>query len=183
MGRGLSSGGVNSSASSLLKVLSDPSALKRSLDEFNDAKQAAADMVALAGPAGEILQLREQLGKTLDEEQTEAVRLKAECEALVFESQIEGKRLISNAESTAEEILTSAKNTHDQAEEVLAKANRVSSEVKAKVLEADRRATVLSAKEDSLNQRAAELDRREQELEGEKGKLAGLSEHIRQTLR
>jgi len=174
------SGGSGGSMDALA-LLANPEKLKQRIEAFNSAESAAKEQIALAGPASEIVAIREGI---------ETVR--AETDAVLSEANSEADKIVRDAGETASQMVSEAENDahiveQDAAEKVRQAEARVAgiktheSAVQRQVEVAGQRSAELDRLGEELQQKADALDKRAQELDGEREKLAevrGLIDNI-----
>ena len=180
---GLSGGDMSGSSASIpIDVLADPQALQKRIDQFTEAQSKAQEVVDLAGPASEILQLRERIGKQLDEEEARAREIKAQCDEMVADAEVLATVTLDKAQTKAAELVDKVKARLAVADVKVAEANELMQKAKqdASVVKADHQWNHTKAAE--LEQRTAELDKKETQLLNEKSELVAVYEHMRKVL-
>lgn len=165
-------------AASLLEVLQNSEMLEKRLGQLRDAEAQAKAVIDLAGPASEIVQMREQIGQehaALDKLRADT---QADCDAENQAASEHAMALIAKAE-------TDAADTRADADQVLATAQSKMSEANAEAQKTGKLNSDLAAaqqacavREESLNARLLELEEERQLLADERKKLAEVRDSI-----
>lgn len=167
-----------SDAASLLEILQNSELLEKRLTQLRDAEAQANEVIKLAGPAAEIVAVREQLRE--DE---------AQRERLLAEAQDQATDTVEKANGQAEAILYKAQQ---EADEIVANAAEIRTEAQSKMAEAQAEAQktgklnsdlqaaeqACQIREETLNARLLELEEERQLLTDERKKLAGVRDQI-----
>ena len=165
-----------------LELMADPEKLKERIAQLKAAEESANEVIALAGPASEILSMREEIDS-----------LKAQAEETVQSAREQAFSIVTDAEQQAQSIVEAAQH---EAGRTVEEANSIAVEAQEQAVEARNAQASLQrdrdeldaavrqnkAQEESLQQIAATLAEREQELEGEKSKLAAVRVAINNVL-
>jgi len=164
MAIGGSFGGGESTLSALM-LLADPTLLASRIKELAEAESRASEAIKLAGPASEIIDLREQARVDRVAAANELKKASVEAESIIREADtikarssaayLEVKR---NAEAEAKAII-------EQASQKMAEANAKYEEEVQRAAELQKRYLELAAREQANADRAAELDKLANDLE------------------
>lgn len=161
-----------------LALLADPELLKERLAQLAEAEEQANGVLALIGPANEIIAIREQVGNELDEaaKNTEATQI--EAEAILQAARENAEAIVQATEEESKVILQTAANRDGEAAALV-------NEARENLAETQREADRLQGLERSLNERDAQLSEREvsliestDSLLQEKAQLATIREHM-----
>lgn len=138
----------------LLSVVSNPGVYEAKLKALQDATAQNQKLVELAGPASDILTLRDKLRVQNEEAASALSDAKAEAADKVAKAKKLADTIVNDATSKAQEILASATSKEDEAKAALVELN-------AKLAEANK----LSAAAEKLK---ADLAKRVDEVKAEK---------------
>jgi chromosome segregation ATPase len=175
-------GNTGSSSFAALELLADPAKLQSKIDSLKAAEDAAREQITLAGPASEILQIREEIDGLKELAEDNYNGAKADAEALMSKAREDAAQIISKAHTEAAEAVEDANKVVEQAEAISsgAKTEHNAAVREREVVEA--RKSEQDHRDETLQQKADALDAREQELEGEKAKLTEARELIQKAL-
>lgn len=162
-----------------LELLADPVKLKKKLDQFAEAESRAREIVALAGPASEVLELREKLKTQLEAQEQATLEAKEASKLLLHEARNKAQAVVSEAEAQAEELKAEAEAMRATAAAELANAQRIRVAADDALEAARVKADNLEKGLGSLANRESELTAAMQELSKERDSLMALSEYIR----
>lgn len=157
-------GGQSDQLLSMLSILADPEKFKERLSQLQAAEKSAADMVALAGPADEIVALRAKAQQQFAEAANsralaDGALLKAQSDSrqIVDEAERRGKEIIAKASAEAESIVLMANKTLEKAAAESKLLFERESDLARLEVELDRRLSELNAKEVDLKEREDQL--------------------------
>lgn len=165
-------------ASSLLELLQNSALLEQRLEQLKKAEAQANEVIKLAGPASEIVAIREQLAvaqKAMDEAKA---KLAQDVENQLAAAHKEGQAIIDAAEKEAEAVAERAASLRAEAESLkaIAKADAAASHQHNEDLQ---RARVdCEAREKELHARILELEEERSLLADQRKKLAEVRESI-----
>lgn len=178
----MSSGNMAGASETLLEILSNPASMKRELKKLEEARVSAQKAIDLAGPADEVVNLRDRLGKELEAEEEKVRQIRREINEVVESSANTSAKIIKDAEVSAEDIIKSAEETRSIAVKMEVSAREKLSEAQAEADDVEEGKKAILKREDSLNQREEELTELKTKLLQEKSKLATVRETIDQLL-
>ena len=165
-------------AASLLAILHNSELLEKRLTQLRDAEAQAQAVIDLAGPAAEIVRMREQIGEEHEAIAELKVAAQEDNEAKIQAATEEAEAIVAKAQTEAEE-------TRAKASEVMATAQSKMSEANAEAqttsqLNRDLEAATAKADalQETLNARLLELEEERQLLTDERKKLAGVRDQI-----
>lgn len=138
-----SSGGANQLLD-LLSVVSNPKVYEAKIKSLQDATDEYNKAIALAGPASEILELREKTAKLLDK-----------AENTLSEAEAQALQTVNDAKRKADAIMTEAKS---QAQQLENKAKELVEDAKQRASEASLAETVANATKVELDKKLLDLD-------------------------
>ena len=102
------SGGDASQVFNLLAVVANPDMYAKKLTEMVNATEENKKFVALAGPASDILQLRDDAKKDREDANKELQKAKSDAVGIKDAANLAGNQAIAKAESTAAKLLQDA---------------------------------------------------------------------------
>lgn len=146
---GIPEGGVDPLAA-IKDLLSNPEAYKRKLDDLESAQKAADERIALAGKAGEILQLRAEADKdrgaaadVLADAKAKADAMLSQASEVLSKAKSDAAAIASAAQADAASMLVATRAECEamrkQSADELADAKSKSSEVKKAIAAANKR--------------------------------------------
>lgn len=171
-----------SDTESLLELLQDPAAVSQRLSEIKAAEDRAREVIDLAGPAQEILNLREQIGVQAAQQEKELQECDAQCSLKLSEAETQAKNIEDASVRRAEDVRTQAEGVLGDANQKLADAEQRMQAVLVNQTQTDNLRTELEAKISGVTLHSEAITQRESELLQEKSKLNALVEHIRTAL-
>jgi len=167
---------------STLELLADPERLANHIGQLKTAEESARSQIALAGPASEILQLREKTGQLHDEAVETLSAAHGEAQTIVEQAQSEAEQIIDDAARVAKDIDSKIQRRATLSEEVHQEAQRKLAKANTELGFLDQRARNLSNEREELDEREADLDNLNTQLLQEKSKLATVREQIENIL-
>lgn len=175
-------GGMASGIELLVKVLDNPEQYRTKLEEIRNAAAEADALIALAGPASEIPQLREQLAKELEEAKVSKAAADAAAIKVIGEASAQAKRLLDAAEAKAVETTATAEAKLAQANAAQSSAAASMGEAKAAMAKVASEKANLDTWRSTVVQLSESVDRREAEVEAEKERLAMAAQRFQASL-
>tara|TARA_R110000787_G_scaffold251707_1_gene357234 strand:- start:110 stop:658 length:549 start_codon:yes stop_codon:yes gene_type:complete len=171
-------GNQGSSSFDALELLADPERLQSKIDQLRAAEEAAQKQIALAGPAGEILQIR-----------SEIEGLKELAEVTLAGARDDANEILDKANSDAAFLRERAKEesdaARDQADNTIAGAKKLADDATAAMAAVESKKREVAGEIDNLNslgeslqQKADALDERANELKGKEDQLVKVRELI-----
>lgn len=134
----------------LLKVVADPAAYTAKVKELEEATARYQEVVALAGPASEIVAIREQVAADQKEAKASLAAAKAKAAGLIKDAEAKAEALLKDATAKANAELAEAseKNkeaaaTAKQAKGALADAEKTKADAAKAAAAADERIAAL----------------------------------------
>lgn len=121
-------GGVDAFAATL-KLITDKDELERRLAILQQTKEEAAKVVALAGPASEIVQMRQKLGEDLAAAKKELEQARQQAALLVDEARSRAAGITEEAKTLVEQQKQALSAAREQAASIVAEAQRQLAEV------------------------------------------------------
>lgn len=121
-------GGVDAFAATL-KLITDKDELERRLAILQQTKDEAAKVVALAGPASEIVQMRQKLGEDLAAAKKDRDDARQQAAMIVEEARSRAAGITEEAETLVEQQKQALSAARAQAAEIVAEAQRQLAEV------------------------------------------------------
>ena len=174
--------GRTASSFDALELLANPTRLQAKIDALKAAEESAREQIALAGPASEIIQIREGIDAVRVAAEAEYKELIDKANAVVVEANQEAADIIADAEAEASRATAEADEAVKQAEARVAGIKSHESAVQRQIEVSNQRAADLDQRNEKLQQKAEALDTREQELEGEKVQLVKVRELINEVV-
>lgn len=171
-----------SDTESLLELLQDPAAVSQRLSEIKQAEDRAKEVIELAGPAQEILDLRKQIGEQAAQQEVELQNCDAQCSLKLSEAETQAKNIEDAAVRRAEEVRVQAEGVLGDANQKLADAEQRMQAVLVNQTHTDNLRTEFEAKISGVTLQSEALTQRETELLQEKSRLDDLVEYIRKAL-
>lgn len=143
---------TNNALLDLLKVVADPAAYAAKAKELEDATANYQKLVALAGPASEIVAMRERIAADQKEAKADLAAAKAKAAGLIRDAEAKAEALLKDASVKAGAELAEASEkakevaaTAKQVETTLADAEKAKADAARAVTDADERAATLDA--------------------------------------
>lgn len=135
----------------LLKVVADPAAYTAKVKELEEATARYQEVVALAGPASEIVAIREQIAMDQREAKAALADAKTKAAGIVKNAETKAEALLSEADAKAKAELDEAAKKSEEAQ---------AAEERAKVALANAEAANINAAKvaKTLDERTAALD-------------------------
>jgi F0F1-type ATP synthase membrane subunit b/b' len=165
-------------ASSLLEVLRNSELFEQRLTQLRDTEKQAQEVIALAGPASEITQIREQLREDEAKREELMSNAKAQAESILSKATEDAKSIVDGAEADAESIRDSVQKTLDAANSKLSEAQAEAQKTGKLNSDFEMAKQACHAREEALNARLLELEEERQLLADERKKLAGVRDQI-----
>lgn len=159
----------------VLRLLDNPAAMQKALTELREGYERFREMAALAGPATEIVALREQIGKdkeAFDKATSEFERCKGDR---MREALQESDRIVVDAQNKASATRAAADETMSKVLSVKAELDANVKQLKEDRLKLDRERDVLNAYRQTLDNREKALEEAEAEVENERKRLAAVA--------
>lgn len=161
-----------------LALLADPAELAKRIAQLESAEEQANGVIALVGPANEILAIRERLSEERAGVEASIEQTKEDAARIVANAQQQAIDIETEARSEAASIIAGAQVREDDAQvrqntaqENLAETEREQSRLRTWDSE-------LSEKENSLHERALSLNETEASLLQEKTQLTDIRERL-----
>lgn len=176
-------GGQGNSSFAALELLANPTQLQAKIDSLKAAEESAREQIALAGPASEILRIREEIDGLKELAESNYDGAKADAEALVEEARKNATQIVSKAQAEAAKAVNDANEVAKQAEAMSSGAKSMSAAASREREMVAVRKNEQDHRDEALQQQADALETRAQELEGEKAKFASIGELLRKALR
>ena len=104
-------GNQGQSSFAALELLADPTRLQNKIEQLRAAEDSAREQIALAGPAGEILNIRAGIDSLKEEAEQHEQHAREECERLISEAGDASREIRQKAEREADEIVSTAQET------------------------------------------------------------------------
>lgn len=165
-----------------LELMADPERLKERIAQLKAAEDSANEVIALAGPASEILSMREQIDSLHAQAEETVDKAKEHAFPIVTDAEEQAQLIVEKAQQEAGRTVEEANSIAVDAQEQAVKARNAQAELQRDRDELAAAERQNKAQEESLQQIAAKLAEREQELEGEKSKLAAVRVAINNVL-
>jgi len=175
-------GGQGSSSFAALELLANPTQLQARIDSLKAAEERANDVIALAGPAHEILQLREAIENDVAKAKEDLAACHEECESLISGANDSARNIIDKATQEATSLEGQMRDRAARTEAALNEAQASLASLKKEPTYLDQREATLTSDREQLVSKETDLDSRESLLLQEKSKLATVREHIDQVL-
>jgi len=178
----MSGGGIagnqGNSSFAALELLANPTQLQAKIDSLRAAEDAAQEQIALAGPAGEILQIRSEIDA-----------LKAQADETLASARDDANEILDKANSDAsflrERADDEARAAREQADNTIAGAKKLADEATAAMAAVESTKREVAAEIERINgigqtlqQKADALDTRANELKGKEEQLVKVRELI-----
>ncbi len=193
MSIGQSGVGPQGLSASTLELLANPNKLEKTLQSLRDAQKQAQDVIALAGPASEIVTIRAEVDALKASAEEANAKALEDAAAIVEEANNQATLIKDKARQKAAEVANEYADEAAEKNKLLDERERAIAAVESKLDQ--RKATLQGEREqitraqDQLDARGAELDARSVELDDlnasllqEKTKLAELREHLTSAL-
>lgn len=136
----------------LLRVVADPTAYAGKLKELEEATARYQELVALAGPASEIVAIREQIAEDREKAKAALAEAKRKAAALIKDAEDKAEALLSDGSAKvkaelaeASEKSKAAKAAEKQAKAALADAEAAKADALKAATAADERTAALDA--------------------------------------
>lgn len=165
IGGSFAGGGQADQMMSMLKVLADPATLATRLEELKKAEESAAKVVALVGPADEILAIRARIEAEKEESARKLIEARETIERAIFDQD----QILRTAQSSAGEIIEKAA---DQALEIKSQANELLSVAANREKSVKAEAALLEAEIAAVKNKQLELEALEASLIDRENQLA-----------
>lgn len=175
-------GGANSGVEQLLGILSNPEQFRSKLEELRAAAKVAEDQIALAAPASEIVQLREQLRKAKEAQDARDASASAHHAQMMSDAQEEVDALIAEAKKSAESMQREASAAFSKAQAARGEIDRQVGELETRTQALRERERSLLTTEQAHNIRQTDLEKREAAVEAERKRLAALASNLQSAL-
>lgn len=166
-----------------LELLANPARLTEKINQLKAAEESAHEQITLAGPASEILKIREAIDADREEAAQAVQDANGVAEDIRSAAVKEAQGIVNAAEEEAERISSEIKSRAANSEAAGKEAADVLAEAKKEAAYQDERAENLSNDRELMIQAESALEERESILLQEKSKLATVREHIEQFLR
>lgn len=164
--------GVDDTGLEVVRLLADPVALKAKLDQLKSAKDSAQAVVDLAGPASEILSIREKIDTDRQQAEDLLVAAQQQADKLVNDSREEAKRIVADAKeealnriADADSALAHSNVLKEEAQTLNAQIMGQQAELQARLDEVGEEKKALEAAQAVVDQKQKELDQRIGQLE------------------
>lgn len=159
----------------VLKLLSDPAAYQAKLDELDRVKKETAAIVAMVGPAQEIMALRDKANADTAAARLALEQAKMDAERTVSEARNSASQLMAAAEANLKELEGEAVLVRKQMQDERNAVSAAQAEVAAELHKLDDWILEVEFKR-------GEVEKREAALKGQKDyverKLTGINEKI-----
>jgi len=171
-------GSQGQSSFAALELLADPSRLQSKIASLKAAEESAREQINLAGPAGEILQIRSEIDALKAEAETTLANARDDANEILDKANSDASFLRERAKSEADEAREQADNTIAGAKKLADEAGSamaaVESERRKVAVEIDK----LNSYGEALQQKADALDLRAEELKGKEEQFVKVRELI-----
>lgn len=169
-------GNQGQSSFAALELLADPQKLQNKINQLKSAEESAREQITLAGPASEILKIREEMDD-LKAQATEALReSRAGAEQIIQKAKNQAADIIADAEADAGRVAVAAADRATKTEEAYKEAAEKLAAAKKEEKYLNERETKLTEDRKVLDARASDLESRASLLLQEKSKLASVRE-------
>jgi len=169
------SGGDASQVFNLLAVVANPDMYAKKLTEMVNATEENKKFVALAGPASDILQLRDDAKKDREEAHKELQKAKIDAAGIKDAANLAGTQLIAKAESDATQLRQEAEGLKDAQAALMQEAVQLKADLAAAVKAANARERLANAATDEQVKAAELLKAEQQSYKDQKAKLVALT--------
>jgi len=170
--------GGNSSFAALVGLLDDPAKLKGKLEQLKKAEESANAVIALAGPASEIVQLRESIEHARKEADQNLADSHKEAGAIVQTARQEAEKIVRDAQEAAQQSSARAQKTVDAAAEKMQEVQTAQGSAIRLAAEAKQARQALDSDKQALIACGSELEELKEQLLKEKSQLAAVRETI-----
>jgi hypothetical protein len=168
-------GGDASQVFNLLAVVANPDMYAKKLTEMVNATEENKKFVALAGPASDILQLRDEAKKDREDAQKELAKAKADAAAQKTAAALAGKEVITKAQADATSIRQDAERLKTVQADLVQDAVKLKADLVAAIAAANAREKLANAAA-AEQAKATELLKAEQQgYKDQKAKLTALT--------
>jgi cell division septum initiation protein DivIVA len=174
--------GSSSEVDQLLALLNDPERFKKQLGELRATAKMAEEQVALAGPASEIVQLREKLKEEASGKEARQKAHEADCAKTLKAVEDKAKAVVAQAKAQADQIVADASSKLADARKQLENASARQAEVDTVRAELQSLETKLKGIEAMQVERGTSLVTREKAVEIERVRLAGIAKKLQAEL-
>lgn len=178
-GAGIAGGSGTDPFAELMRLLGDPAKLQAEYERLTAAKADAQAVVDLAGPASEIVQIRQQLVDAQTDIHVKLAAAEAQAADLLAAAQAQVDTLLARAQADAQKIAADAKQLSDEAFRQLdaariaqATADKTLATAAARNAEADATLAAIWDKDAELATREAALAIRAQMISDAQAHLA-----------
>ena len=149
-----------------LELLANPTALQERIDQLKQAEESANEVLALVGPANEILSMREDIENLKQAAQDALDQAQADADSIVDKAEQDAALIKDRAQAEAAQTVEQANAVAKDAEGRRAKAAE-------NVAVVERELTAIRTREGELDEQAAALQQKAEELTSQAASLQG----------
>lgn len=159
----------------LLSVVSNPKVYESKIKDLQDATDAYNKAIALAGPADEIVDLREKVKADKDAAKAELADAKAKASKALADANAQANNIVLEATNKANDILNAAKNKQAETDKLQASVLAAQADIQKLQAAADK----LNASADKKLADAADLlsKAKEAQKQADADKAAVIAKH------
>jgi len=161
-----------------MELLVNPQRFQAKIDQLKAAEDAAREQITLAGPAGEILQIRSEIDALKTEAEQTLAKARDDSNEILDKANSDATFLRERAIEDADAARGQADNTISGAKKLADEAQAAMAAVESKKREVADEINKLNSLGTALQQKADALTQRDEELKGKEEKLAQVRELI-----
>jgi hypothetical protein len=168
-------GGDASQVFNLLAVVANPDLYAKKLTEMVNATEENKKFVALAGPANEILQLRDDAKKDRESAKNELLQAKSDAAETKTASNLAGREVIAKAEADAAKIRQDAEGLRAVQADLVQEAEKLKADLVSAIAASNAREKLAAMTAAEQSKATESLNAERQIYKERKAKLAELT--------
>lgn len=169
------SGGDASQVFNLLAVVANPDMYAKKLTEMVNATEENKKFVALAGPANEILQLRESAKEDRENAKNELIKARSDASAIKDAANLAGQDVIAKAKSDSAKLRQQAEELRDSQAALIQDAEKLKQDLVSAIAAANAREKLANAAAAEQVKATKSLESEQQSYKDRKAKLTALT--------
>lgn len=171
-------GNQGQSSFAALELLADPTRLQNKIDQLKAAEESAREQITLAGPAGEILQIRSEIDGLKELAEVTLAGARDDANEILDKANSDASFLRERAKEEADAAREQADSTIAGAQKLADEATAAMAAVESTKREVAEKVNQLNGMSETLQQKADALDVRAEELKGKEEQLVKVRELI-----